>query len=260
MKLLAMPLLLSSLALCGSAASAAEPLRVLRVGDSITRLTATNPVFAERLAAAGLKVDFVGAQKPAGEKPGLDTDCEGYNGRPIEFFTKHQATYGDEPFSDGCPMADAVPLRKALADFKPQVVVAMVGVNNLAGKGPEIDAAGLTAKLEEFCDKLEQWLPAGAKVVLSTVPPANDAMDPQQPHRNQRHRLYNEQVVRPLAARRIAAGKPYTLADPEPVMLPADIKDLVHPNDAGKTKLNTAWAAAVLKALGKTKAPASTSS
>ena len=221
------------------------------MGDSITRLTASNPVLADQLAAAGLKVDFVGAQKPAGSRPGLDTDCEGYNGRPIAFFTHHQASYGDEPFSDQCPMPSGVPLQVALEDFKPDVVLAMVGVNNLAGKTREIPVDELRAGLNTFLDRLEQWMPAGARVVVSTVPPANDAKDPAQPHRNARHQAYNQQVVRPLVAARIAAGKPYTLADPEPVMSPADLNDLVHPTDEGKAKLNTVWAAAILKALGR---------
>jgi hypothetical protein len=233
-----------------AAFAADEPIRILRVGDSITRMTAVDPTLANKLAEAGLVVDFVGAQKPASDVAGLDTDCEGYNGRPIEFFTTYQATYGDEPYSDNCPMADAIPLQKALDTYKPDLVLVMVGVNNLEGSAPQIDEAGLTAKLDNFLDRMEEWSPPGTRFVLSTVPPANDAKDPGNPNRNERHRLYGTNVVRPVFERRVAAGKPYTLADPYPAMSPEDIKDGVHPSRAGKVPLNTVWAESIKQALG----------
>lgn len=232
-------------------ATSAEPVRILRVGDSIMRLTAMNPVLQEKLRAAGLEVDFVGTQKPVADAPGTDTDCEAYNGRSIEFFTTFQKTYGDEPYSDNCVVSNAVPLQKALVDFKPHVVLAMVGVNNLGARGTNLDVAGLTAKLETFCDRLEEWSPAGARYVFSTVPPANGAKNPENPQRNLLHQLYNEQVVRPVIARRIAAGKPYTLADPFALLTPDDLSDNVHPNRKGKERLNAVWAEAVLQALGR---------
>lgn len=235
---------------------AGEKVRILRVGDSITRMTATDPGFYDALVAAGLEVEFVGSQKPIPDRPGLPTACEGFNGRPIEFFTTHQATYGDEPFSDGYPMADAIPLKRALEEERPDVVLAMVGVNNLAGRWPQIEVERLTSLLEEFCDRMEEWAPPGTRFVMSTVPPANDAKDPPNPHRAERHRLYNEQVVKPVVARRIEQGKPYTLADPWPDLIPEeDLSDSVHPNRKGKPKLNAVWAQAVLNALGKHSAP-----
>ena len=234
-----------------SATLAAEPLRILRVGDSITRMTAMDGTLGRALAEAGLTVDFVGAQKPSADQAGTDTDCEGYNGRPIEFFIRHQATYGDEPYSDNCPMADAIPLKKALETFQPDLVLVMIGVNNLGGSNPRIATSALTAKLDEFLDRLEEWKPAATRIVLSTVPPANEAKDPGNPNRNLRHQLYGENVVGPVFERRLAAGKPYTLADPYAALTPDDIRDGVHPSRAGKAKLNAVWAGAILKALGK---------
>jgi lysophospholipase L1-like esterase len=150
-------------------------------------------------------------------------------------------------------MADAIPLQRAHVEEKPDVIIAMVGVNNLQGFKPEIPVQDLTAKLENFCDRMEEWLPPGAKIILSTVPPANDAKDPGNPHRNERHRLFGEQVVKPLVERRIAVGKPYTLADTCPALIPdQDLSDSVHPNKkSGKGKLNEVWAEAVLRELGK---------
>lgn len=247
--------LLIMMLLSGLTARAAEPIRILRVGDSITRMTAMDGTLGRLLAEAGLTVDFVGAQKPSADEAGADTDCEGYNGRPIEFFTKHQATYGDEPYSDNCPMADAIPLQKAIETYRPDLVLVMVGVNNLAGPNPGIPTAALTTKLENFLDRLEEWKPAGTSIVLSTVPPANEAKDPGNPNRNLRHQLYSTNVVRPVFERRLAAGKPYTLADPNAVLAPEDIKDGVHPSRAGKKKLNAVWAEAVLRALDVHPAP-----
>jgi len=75
-------------------------------------------------------------------------------------------------------MADAIPLQRALVEEKPDVIIAMVGVNNLQGFKPEIPVQDLTAKFENFCDRMEEWMPPNAKIILSTVPPANDAKDP----------------------------------------------------------------------------------
>lgn len=230
----------------------AEPVKVLRVGDSITRLTATNPVLFDKLTEAGLEVTFVGSQKPHGDRPGLQTACEGFNGRPLEFFTRFQKTYGDEPYSDGFPMAEAIPLKRALEEEKPDVVLAMVGVNNMQGKEPAIQEEALKTEFTRFLNKLEEWSGEGVRFVISTIPPANDPKDPGNPHRNERHRLFNEKVVKPLVEARIAEGKPYVLVDVYAALEPeAHIKDSVHPNNDGKTLLNTLWAEGILKALGK---------
>lgn len=226
-------------------------IRILRVGDSITRMTATEGTLGRLLREAGLEVNFVGSQRATPDTPGADPDCEGYNGRPIEFFTRHQAIYGDEPFSNNRIIEDAIPLKRALGTYQPHLVLVMVGVNNLAGSQPDIPVERLTGLLDEFLDRLEEWMPAGTRIVLSTVPPVNEARDPANPHRNERHRLYGEQVVRPVFERRLAAGRPYTFADVFPALTAEDFSDAVHPNRAGRAKLNTVWAEAILKALGR---------
>lgn len=131
---LAMRSLLLVIIFMGVLTVKAEPVKVLRLGDSITRLTATNPELYDKLTEAGIEVVFVGSQRPYPDREGLVTACEGFNGRRIEFFTTHQATYGDEPYNDNCPMADAIPLKRALEEEKPDVVLVMVGVNNLEGR------------------------------------------------------------------------------------------------------------------------------
>lgn len=63
----------------------AETVKVLRVGDSITCLTAINPELYDKLTEAGIEVVFVGSQRPYPDREGLVTACEGFNGRRIEF-------------------------------------------------------------------------------------------------------------------------------------------------------------------------------
>ena len=225
----------------------AKPVRILRIGDSITRMASTDPTLARRLNEAGVEHVFVGGQHPRGGPADLNTACDGYDGKPIEFFLTQQASYGQEQV-----FTDALPLQRALQTERPDLILAMLGVNNLGNtSAAEIDVTKLTGLLREFIDRTEEWMPKGALILVATVPPANDANGKDGPalNRNLRHTLYNDRVVRPLIAELAAAGRPVRLVDHHAALTPADNYDVVHQNETGRTKINTVWADAVLATL-----------
>jgi lysophospholipase L1-like esterase len=124
----------------------------------------------------------------------------------------------------------------------------MVGTNNLGGTDEAtIKAEELRGYLDTLLDRLRELAPA-AHVIVSTATPANNnyAAWKNMTHRNRRTAAYNEQVVKPAVAGRIAAGWRISLADAFAALDPAnDLSDGVHPNEAGKAKINATWFAAI---------------
>ncbi len=218
------------------------PIRILRVGDSITRFAASDPGLCQNLERAGIPYMMVGSQHvPA---PGASGSMEGYNGKTIPFFTSFQEVFGEE----GTLNRRAVPIDLALQRYLPDLVLLMVGTNNLGGTDePTIRVERLRGYLDALLDRLHECAPT-AHVFVATVTPANNnyASFKNMTHRNQRTAAYNEQVVKPAVAERAAAGRPISLVDVFSALDPAtDLSDGVHPNDVGKAKINAAWFAAI---------------
>jgi lysophospholipase L1-like esterase len=169
---------------------------------------------------------------------------EGYNGKTIQFFTRFQEAFGD----DGALNHRAVPIELAIERYRPDLVLLMVGTNNLGGTDdPAIKVDELRGHLELLLDRLHELAP-NAHAIVSTVTPANNnhANSKSMPFRNQRTAAYNQRVVKPAVAERIAAGRRISLADAFTALDPAaDLCDAVHPNEAGKAKINATWFAAI---------------
>lgn len=240
-----LPLALLALGVSGGPllpAAETAPLKILRMGDSITRYAASDPGLGQRLDEAGLRHEMVGSQEWPGKGPG--SRMEGYNGVPIQFFTRLQKQFGQPDTIN----REAVPLDLALERFRPDLVLLMVGTNNLGSTDqPGIEETTLRGHLEQLLDRLHELAPA-AHVIVATAPPADNGYTgwPHMAHRNERTAAYNEQVVRPAVAARAAQGRPISLADMFAALDPAtDLADGVHPNDAGKAKINAMWFAAV---------------
>ena len=225
-----------------------SPLKILRIGDSITRYAATDPTLAVGLREAGIGHEMVGSQQSSPSDPA--SRMEGYNGVPIQFFTRHQERFGDPATLN----TDAVPLDLALTRFQPDFILLMVGTNNLGQpEGPEIDVAALRGHLDALLDRIHALAPA-ARLIVATATPADNryAKWPRMAHRNERTAAYNEQVVKPAVAARAAAGRRVSLADAFAALDPAtDLSDGVHPNASGKAKINQVWLAAIRAALAR---------
>jgi hypothetical protein len=223
------------------------PLRILRVGDSITRYAASDASLGQQLTEAGIDHDFVGSQRWPGTRH--DSDCEGYNGKRIRFFIHRQD--GEFGHRD-TPNKDAVPIDLALERFQPDVVLLMIGANDLGGPaGPEIDVKALSAQYNMLLDRIREKAPE-ALLVVATVTPADASYQAweRMEHRNQRVRAFNEHVVKPAVSSRIDQGESIVLADMFPALDPdKDLSDGVHPNERGKKAINRVWAEALTAAL-----------
>lgn len=235
-------LLVSVVFASGLLASESVPIKILRVGDSITRYTASDPTLCRALERAGISFEMVGSQSWPGR--GDAGRMEGYNGVPIQFFVRRQKEFG----RPGALNTDAVPIELAIDRFSPDLILLMIGTNNL-GKSdvPEIDVCILRGYLDTLLDRIHELAPE-AHVIVATATPANNAFAtwPNMESRNERTAAYNDQVVRPAVAAQAAAGQSISLADAFAALDPsADLSDGVHPNASGKAKINAVWFEAI---------------
>ena len=227
----------------------ASPLCILRMGDSITRFAASDASLVSKLNAAGIKHVMMGSQDWNGHL------MEGYNGQRIEFFYTLQSKYGGSYQSQpGEEHVDSIPAQRALEAYSPDIILLMVGVNNLGSPDvPTVDVSGLTTKLQTLLDRIRQWAP-DAHTIISTVTPADKDYTAwsDMTYRNERHTAFNTQVLVPVVQARIDAGQPFSLVDANAVMDPStDLSDGVHPNELGKAKINDVWYQGIVDLLGE---------
>lgn len=222
--------------------AAGSAMKILRVGDSITRYAASHPGLCRALEQAGIPYEMVGSQEwPA---KGVSGRMEGYNGKTIQFFTSPQKEFGHPDTLNH----DAVPIDFAIEKFNPDLILLMVGTNNLGGTDRnEIDVPKLRGFLDDLLNRIHSLAPA-AHVMVATAPPARNNWEnkPGMAFRNERTAAYNEQVVKPSVTALAAAGRPISLVDIFSALDPEiDLSDGVHPNESGKAKINAQWFAAI---------------
>ena len=161
--LLGVVLLAASLGVVGSGASAAPPLRVLIVGDSVTQGSSGDWTWRYRLWQhlhdAGVDVDFVGPRDD------LWDNLEGHAGDHSyvdpDFDQDHAARWGMSLAFQDQPIAQLV------TAYHPDVVLELLGVNDLTFlQETPSQVAGLT---EDFIDDARGADPA-VDVVLGRVP------------------------------------------------------------------------------------------
>lgn len=248
---LAMPLSLSATE--PSATDGRKPLRILPLGDSITRgsyLTLENgkPVgmphpdgggwrkgLQDRLRNAGIPFDFVGE---------LDSLAYGRDGRADPGFDPHHhglAGFGNARILSGGTVptpADVLaargvteiavrPIVEVLGREQPDVILLMSGANgfNAAARDRLIRTIGETG---------------GAHLFVATILP-------QKPPRAgwEQVEAYNASLPAVVAAQQ-AAGKRITLVDMHAALTPDDLlPDGVHPSCAGMAKIAATWFAAL---------------
>jgi hypothetical protein len=164
---------LAGLLTASTASSAApdEPVRILLVGDSMTQESSGDWTWRYRLwqhlNKHGVSVDFVGPRNDLWEyveahdgsqayvDPAFDRDHAAYWGLPL-------ATMGAEP-----PVGIGATIGELVDEYHPDVVVEMLGVNDLAfgGKTP----AQLVGMLDDFVDQARAADP-NIDVLLGQIP------------------------------------------------------------------------------------------
>ena len=140
-----MPVMLAALALPGIQVAASSPapaddrpVRILLVGDSVTQGSAGDFTWRYRLwrhfQAAGVDVDFVGPRTDLYDNVLLQFGSTDYADTDPAFDRDHAGRWGMT-----LDVQD-VPIGTLVADYRPDVVVEMLGVNDLTfgGRTPEV--------------------------------------------------------------------------------------------------------------------------
>jgi lysophospholipase L1-like esterase len=200
-------------------------IRLLPLGDSITYgigSTGSNSYRAglyKKLTDAGASATFIGSVKSGNF---AQPSHEGYSGYTISQISS---------------MSD-----KSLPN-KPNVITLMAGTNDM----PRGDAKGAVTRLGALLDKLVAAVPDSVVLVatLTPLPMAQAAVD-----------SFNSEIPN-LVKARVDKGKKIAVVSLSAVKS-SDLKDGVHPNDAGYAKMADAWFKGIEDAAAKNwiKAPA----
>ncbi|MFI7547658.1 SGNH/GDSL hydrolase family protein [Actinoplanes sp. NPDC049599] len=187
-----------------------QALRVLPLGDSITKGTGSpsrgsyRMALAQRLLRGGMEINYVGSERNG---DGADTEHEGHGGWSIDELSAKL---------DGW-----------LAQAQPDVVLVHAGTNNITrGDGPYVTARMLSAMI----DQIRAARPAAyifvAQIVSSRVP-REVAQD----------RVYNRLIPGLMAAK----NDPLITVVDQSSVAGIDLHDLRHPNDFGYAKMAWNW-------------------
>ena len=216
----------------GPAAAADPPVRILLLGDSMTQGSAGDWTWRYRLwnhlTEHDVLVDFVGYRTDLRDEIGHTFGNQDYV--DPAFDRDHAARWGMKLGALDVPVADLV------EDYQPDVLVTMLGDNDLT--------AGASA--QETADLLEGLVAAartadpGLDIVLATDP---------RPTYQQHANAYND-LVRAMVADLDTPASPVALADAAAGYTePEDDYDGAHPNSRGELKIAAAVADG-LSALG----------
>ena len=191
-------------------AGAFEALRVLPLGDSITKGTGSptrssyRMALAERLLRGGLEIDYVGSQSNGA---GGDTEHEGHGGWTIDELSAE--------------------LDDWLVASRPDVVLVHAGTNNITqGDGPYTTARKLSGLLDQIRAARPEAHIFVAQIISSRVP-RELAQD----------RIYNRLIPRLVAGR----NDPLITVVDQSSVAGIDLHDLRHPNDFGYAKMAWNW-------------------
>jgi lysophospholipase L1-like esterase len=209
----------ASVSVSASASASAEglpaaPLRVMPLGDSITMgigsatMSSYRIDLQNRLAAAGLRVDFVGSQRD-GAPATADLDHEGHSGWTIAKISSQVNGW--------------------LADSRPDAVLLQIGTNDLRTAAGSV---GATGRLSALIDQIKTAAPA-AEILVAKISGTKSAGAADQQKRTD---AYNARVPRIVAGK----GAHVHLVDQSTVK-GIDIRDGLHPNDFGYAKMSWNW-------------------
>ncbi|GAB1640660.1 SGNH/GDSL hydrolase family protein [Krasilnikovia sp. MM14-A1259] len=205
------------------AAADATPLRIMPLGDSITfgigsaTLDSYRRDLRQRLATAGLSVDFVGS-KASGT--GDDRENEGHPGWTIGQIAAQADQW--------------------LAAYRPDVVLLQIGTNDMVRR---VDVPGAPARLSALIDQIRAARP-GAQVFVARIPSAKIA------GYQQRISAFNAAVPGVVARK----GPRVHLVDQSSIG-GIDLRDSVHPHDFGYAKMAYNWYRAMAKVYATTAWP-----
>jgi lysophospholipase L1-like esterase len=208
------------------------PCAIMPLGDSIT--------FADLAPGAGYRVElfhqslvnlqnitFVGSQMngpPTVDGKPFPNQSEGHSGYVI--------SGGANGISE---LTDA-----SLAKYKPNIVLLMIGTNDVAGNR---DLANAPARLGALLDQIVRGAPSALLVVAKIVPTKTDAL-------NTRVQMFNA-AIGPLVEQRVGAGKHIAMVDMYAALTANAnyktelLRDELHPTLVGYQVMGRTWYAAI---------------
>lgn len=188
----------------------APVVRIMPLGDSITKRPGYRPGLQKSLRAARINADFVGSNMNAcAPRCGYDPDHEGHSG--------------------WTPAEISQSVSQWLIDYEPDVILLHIGTNDL-----DVDTvANILSKIH-----------AHNKNIITVVGLIINRQRFHQPTHD-----FNE-AVRRMAQARIAAGERIRIVDHESALsYPDDMEDALHPNTSGFKKMEKVWLAALTELL-----------
>jgi hypothetical protein len=214
----------------GSSAASGDPVRILVVGDSMTQGSSGDWTWRYRLSqhltGHGVSFDLVGPRDDLWEYVEAHDGSQAYV--DPGFDRDHAARWGMHLASmdQAPPVGIGYSISQLVDEFHPDVVVEMLGVNDLAfgGKTPD-QLAGL---LQDFVDEARTADPSVA-LVMARIP---------QPWRSD-VRAFNP-LLDDLAEDLDTAASPVVVADTDTDYSLADSFDSAHPNARGELKIASA--------------------
>jgi len=218
------------------AVSAATPVRIMPLGDSITAGPGCwRALLWDRLQRSGYtNIDFVGSQPGGGCSVPFDGDNEGHGG--------YAAT----------GIADQNQLPAWLAAARPDVVLMHLGTNDLWGGTIGTDA--IIAAYSKLVDQMRASNPDMKIIVAQIIP-----MEPAGCIGCAQGVVMLNNAIPGWAAGKTTARSPITVVDQwTGFSAAADTSDGVHPIDSGFRKMADRWYPAVAAALGTPVPPSST--
>jgi len=216
-------------------AAAAEPVRIMPLGDSITGSPGCwRAILWNRLQAAGhTDIDFVGTLPTQGCGVAHDGDNEGHGGIL------------------GTNIADQNLLPPWLAATDPDIVLMHLGTNDVwNNRSP----ATILAAYGKMVDQMRAQNPRTTVLVAQIIP-----MNPSNCAECGARVVALNQAIPAWAASKSTAESPVVVVDQFTGFNTAtDTGDGVHPNDAGIQKMSDRWYPALAAALNGTTPPSST--
>jgi PKD repeat protein len=226
------------------ARAATDPLRIMPLGDSITRGTRSSPVedpVAYRralwtlLRQHGADMAFVGSQ----------ADGSG------DFDNRHEAYGGMHAKGGSIPSRESAGLVANVYTWltanPADVVLLHIGTNDLYGGQSH---SGVAAEVGEALDEIARFERDSGRPVAVVLARIINNRDPSSAL-GQAISQFNERIEA-LAAARVGQGDDVTIVDMEAALsYPADMADLLHPTDGGYAKMAETWLPAVLQALAR---------
>lgn len=198
----------------GISLSAAEPVRILAVGDSITQGGKTFVTYRlpldQKLRAAGLHYEFVGSQQSEG--PNGPLWHEGYGGKNAEF------------------LSGILPAKLQLA--KPDIILLHCGHNHTVEEKP---VPGIIAAERAIIQAARKQNPKVVILLAQVIASGKLPKYGYLPELNQAEVLLARELNQPEAP--VIIVDQFTGFNPQQ----DTIADLVHPNAQGAEKMATRW-------------------